>query len=158
METQAVKHGVRITTSIDDELPPLLVNGGDIQQVLVNILNNGIAAMLNGGVLDVRVAPGDKTARIEIRDTGDGIQDADLPRIFEPFFTTKGVGEGTGLGLSISYRIVKDHSGSISASSKAGEGSAFVVELPTDTNRMEEGTRQAEVTSVEPDGGADGSK
>ncbi len=147
METQAAKHGVQIKTSIDDELPPLLVNGGDIQQVLVNILNNGIAAMQNGGVLDVRVTRADKAARIEISDTGIGIQDTDLPRIFEPFFTTKDVGQGTGLGLSISYRIVKDHGGSISVSSVLREGSTFVVELPIDGGEVVQSPSQGEAAN-----------
>lgn len=147
METQAGKHGVQIKTSIDDELPPLLVNGGDIQQVLVNMLNNGIAAMQDGGVLDVRVTRADKAARIEISDTGIGIQDADLPRIFEPFFTTKDVGQGTGLGLSISYRIVKDHGGSISVSSVLREGSTFVVELPIEGGEVVQSPSQGEAAN-----------
>lgn len=135
MEPEARKHDVRIETTIDDELPPLLLNGGDVQQVLVNILSNGIAAMPEGGVLEVQLSRQGRTARIEIRDTGIGIAEANLPRIFEPFFTTKDVGKGTGLGLSISYRIVKDHGGNISVSSVAGEGSTFVVEFHTDAAR-----------------------
>lgn len=132
MEAEARKQSVTIEKAIDDDLPPLLLNGGDIQQVLVNILGNGIAAMPDGGVLGVRLSPFGRTARIEIQDTGTGIKEANLPRIFEPFFTTKEVGKGTGLGLSISYRIVSNHGGNISVSSVLGEGSTFVVELPTD--------------------------
>jgi signal transduction histidine kinase len=152
---QAGTHGVQINVSIDDELPPLLVNGSDIQQVLVNIMNNGIAAMERGGVLHVRVTREEKAARIEIRDTGIGIEENNLSRIFEPFFTTKDVGQGTGLGLSISYRIVTDHGGSISTSSIVGEGSKFVVELPVDSQEMKS-PRQGEAASVEPNPNADG--
>ena len=63
-------------------------------------------------------------------DDGAGIDPADLPRLFEPFFTTKPVGSGTGLGLSISYGIVREHGGSIHATSEPGRGSTFVVRLP----------------------------
>jgi two-component system NtrC family sensor kinase len=149
MEPEARKHGVRIEKAIDDDLPPLLLNGGDIQQVFVNILSNGIAAMSDGGVLSVRLSRRGRIARIEIQDTGIGIKEADLPRIFEPFFTTKDVGKGTGLGLSISYRIVKDHGGSISVSSVEAEGSTFVIELHTDAARDEDDPRRRDVAPIE---------
>jgi two-component system NtrC family sensor kinase len=130
LDVEVRKSGIRVETVIDEELPPLLVNASDMQQVLVNVLNNAIVAMPNGGRLTVRLSRGDQTARIEISDTGIGIEEAILPRIFEPFFTTKGLGNGTGLGLWISYRIVKDHGGSISVSSVPGQGSTFLIELP----------------------------
>ena len=127
----------------------------DIQQVLVNIMNNAIAAMPGGGVLHVRVMRGENAARIEIRDTGIGIEEDNLPRIFEPFFTTKDVAQGTGLGLSISYRIVRDHGGSISVSSIVGEGSTFVLELPFDIKETQDSPTPGEAESVGPDRRAD---
>ncbi len=148
MEPEARKHGVRIEKAIDDELPPLLLNGGDIQQVFVNILGNGIAAMPDGGVLNVRLSRTGRIARVEIQDTGIGIKEADLPRIFEPFFTTKDVGKGTGLGLSISYRIVRDHGGNISVSSVVAKGATFVIELHTDTARDEDHPRQRNIAPI----------
>lgn len=129
---EAWQCGVRVEMCIDDDLPPVRVNGNEIQQVLVNIMDNGIAAMPQGGTLAVRLSRQDRTARITIHDTGQGINHVTLPRIFEPFFTTKEVGKGTGLGLSISYRIIKDHGGTISVTSAVGEGSTFVVELPVE--------------------------
>ena len=111
-------------------LPPMWINGDEIQQVLVNVMNNAIAAMPDGGTLDVRLSRCDRKARIEIQDTGTGIDDTTLGRIFEPFFTTKDAGKGTGLGLSISYRIIKDYSGNISVRSAVGQGSTFIIEIP----------------------------
>ena len=148
MEPETRKHGVRIEKAIDDELPPLLLNGSDIQQVLVNILGNGIAAMPDGGALHVRLSHKGRIARVEIHDRGIGIKEADLPRIFEPFFTTKDVGKGTGLGLSISYRIVSDHGGNISVSSVVGEGTTLVIELPTDAARNEDDPRPSDGSAI----------
>ncbi len=153
---EARQCGVRVKTVLDNELPHLLVNGNEIQQVLVNIMNNGIAAMPEGGTLTVAVSRSDQQARIEIRDTGVGIDETALSRIFEPFFTTKDVGRGTGLGLSISYRIVEDHGGSISVSSAVGEGSAFVVELPVGIAEAAGRDRARKATSIETDSGNSG--
>jgi len=65
-----------------------------------------------------------------VEDTGVGISELDLARIFDPFFTTKEVGAGTGLGLSIAYGIIQKHQGSITAESKEGEGTRFIIRLP----------------------------
>ncbi len=67
---------------------------------------------------------------IWVKDNGNGIPEKVLDKIFQPFFTTKPTGQGTGLGLSLSYDIVKAHSGELKASSQAGEGAAFVVQIP----------------------------
>jgi two-component system NtrC family sensor kinase len=137
VEPEARGCGIRLEQTLGRNLPTMHINGNEIQQVLVNILKNGIAAMPGGGTLGVRLSRRDQMATIEIRDTGTGIDQANLPRIFEPFFTTKEVGKGTGLGLSISYRIVKDHGGNITVSSTVGEGSTFVIELPVDAADVE---------------------
>ena len=67
---------------------------------------------------------------ITVRDHGQGIKEEHLLKVFEPFFTTKNVGEGTGLGLSLSYNIIQEHGGSISVSSRYGEGCQFEIILP----------------------------
>ena len=79
---------------------------------------------------------------IRITDTGPGISPEVLPRIFDPFFTTKE--EGTGLGLSISYGIVREHGGTITAESRPGEGSTFIIQLPIRGTSREEGTLHGE--------------
>jgi signal transduction histidine kinase len=71
-----------------------------------------------------------KAIRIVFADDGKGIPEENLGRIFDPFFTTKDVGKGTGLGLSICYGLVEEHGGTISVSSKFGEGTIFTIELP----------------------------
>ncbi|WP_434042866.1 MULTISPECIES: sensor histidine kinase [Sorangium] len=117
------------------------VDAGQMQQVLTNLVINGMQSMKRGGELIVRVeraracppadhggAEGEHLA-VRVIDGGDGIEPANVHRIFEPFFTTKDVGEGTGLGLSVSYGIVREHGGWIDVESQLGEGSTFTVYL-----------------------------
>ncbi len=125
--------GIHLRREIDANLPPVLGDAGRLTEVFVNVLNNGIDAMPNGGTLRVRAAPedaGDGGVRLEVADTGCGIPPKHLPRIFDPFFTTKEPGRGTGLGLSISHGIVKDHGGQIWAASQLGTGTTIVVTFP----------------------------
>lgn len=141
LQPMAQKKGVRIEVEVTgDERALALGNAVELEQVLVNLMVNGIQAMPKGGVLRVHVRPrvrdpGAKAslpqvACLEVEDEGIGISHEALPKIFDPFFTTKGVGEGTGLGLSVSYGIVADHSGRIQVSSDPGVGSRFSVYLP----------------------------
>jgi signal transduction histidine kinase len=74
---------------------------------------------------------GDPMVQITIQDDGCGIEEENLPRIFDPFFTTKGVGKGTGLGLSVSHGTIEAHRGTIEVESKVGEGTSFLICLPT---------------------------
>jgi len=113
-----------------------------MQQVLANVLMNGIQAMPAGGrlriALDVRRArPPAETGRAEgdylcvtVEDEGRGIAREDLASVFEPFFTTKGIGEGTGLGLAVAHGIVAEHGGWIEVESELGKGSRFSIFLP----------------------------
>ena len=80
------------------------------------------------------------SVRIEIHDTGSGIEPDKLDKIFDPGFTTKGVGVGTGLGLSITYRIIQDHKGTIAVDSEVGKGTVFTITLPL---RLEEKAPEA---------------
>ena len=112
------------------ELPPVECNPGQLNQVFMNLLINAAQAIEEQGTITITTQTLDKEVAVEIRDTGAGIAEENLKSIFDPFFTTKEVGVGTGLGLSISYGIIKNHGGSISVSSKLGEGTAFLVKLP----------------------------
>ncbi len=104
-----------------------------LQQVILNILNNGRQAMeahQPSGRIQIRTKNIGSLIRIEIQDNGPGISPENLGKIFNPFFTTKPVGKGTGLGLSLCYGIIKEHGGSIRAESTLGSGATFIIELP----------------------------
>ncbi len=113
------------------ELPPVECLGGQINQVLMNLLANAADAVQPGGHIVVRTEtlPGERVA-FEVQDDGCGIAPDCLERIFDPFFTTKEPGKGTGLGLSISYGVVIRHGGTVTVRSELGRGSCFRVELP----------------------------
>ena len=103
-----------------------------IQQVLINLIQNGLQAMPDGGTLKISAdqPDGEDLFRFRISDTGVGIEKNVLVKIFDPFFTTKTDGQGSGLGLSISHGIIEQHKGHIQAESRPGEGTTFTVCLP----------------------------
>jgi two-component system NtrC family sensor kinase len=132
MERQALFQNIRIEKSYAPALPRVVADGGQLQQVFMNIILNAAESMNGQGTLGLRVgldASRDELA-VVISDTGHGIKEEDKARLFEPFFTTKEVGKGTGLGLAISYGIVRKHHGSIEVQSEVGRGSKFTVRLP----------------------------
>lgn len=130
-ERQALFQNIKIQKDLSD-LPRVVADGSQLQQVFANIIVNAAEAMDGNGLLTIKTHLDARTnsLRIEFRDTGHGIKEEDLSRLFEPFFTTKEVGKGTGLGLAISYGIVQKHNGSIEVKSEVGQGSAFTVVLP----------------------------
>ena len=101
-----------------------------IQQVLINLIQNAVQAMPDGGDLWVGLSVVDSKAVISMRDSGVGIPPDVMPRIFDPFFTTKAEGQGTGMGLAVSYGILTRHGGSIEAASQPGQGTTFTLRLP----------------------------
>lgn len=127
---QSTRSNIHLIKEYSPNLPPVLADINQLQQVFLNILLNAYDAMSNGGTL--RIVTGLVMDRVDIAfsDTGVGIPPENLTRIFDPFFTTKEVGKGTGLGLSISYGIVEQHGGTIEVKSQVGEGSTFTVHLP----------------------------
>jgi two-component system, NtrC family, sensor kinase len=137
LATLARKRGVAITVDAPDAAVTAQIDAGQIQQVLANLVVNGIQAMPSGGKLTLRLGrrhamppsdvdgPTGEYATITVEDQGVGIEPEDLPRIFEPFFTTKDVGEGTGLGLSVAYGIVREHGGWIDVESRPDGGTRF---------------------------------
>ncbi len=104
-----------------------------LKQVFLNIILNAKDAMPRGGTLTIRTSVEADRVKINFSDTGIGIPKEHLHRVFDAFFTTKGKVSGVGLGLSVSYGIIQQHRGSITVSSNVGEGSTFVVTLPTAT-------------------------
>jgi two-component system NtrC family sensor kinase len=132
-----------ITIAVEEPGRPLLadVDPAQMQQVLTNLILNGLQAMPGGGRLTLRLGRREASpppdlgtepadfATITVEDEGVGIPPDDLGHVFEPFFTTKDVGEGTGLGLSVAWGIVRDHGGWIEVESEPGRGSRFTVLL-----------------------------
>jgi two-component system, NtrC family, sensor kinase len=119
------------------EIEMLTCLAGELNQVLMNIVANAIDAIeaneTSGGMGRITIATGQQNGHfvIRVRDTGKGIPQEIRNRIFEPFFTTKPIGQGTGLGLAISYGIMQAHQGSMEFSTKAGEGTEFVLKIPS---------------------------
>jgi two-component system NtrC family sensor kinase len=110
---------------------------GELNQVLMNIVANAIDAIdaneTSGGTGRITITTGQQNGHfmIRVRDTGKGIPEKIRNRVFEPFFTTKPIGQGTGLGLAISYGIMQAHQGSMEFSTKTGEGTEFILKIPT---------------------------
>jgi PAS domain S-box-containing protein len=125
-------HGVDIVEHLDEELPEVMGDAHQLQQVFLNILNNAYDAVHEVGRparIEIMSTKAGDAVEVSFRDNGNGISHPD--KIFDPFFTTKEVGKGTGLGLSICYGILKEHGGEIHCHNNTGrEGATFIVRLP----------------------------
>ncbi len=124
-------NNIVLEREIPIDVPAVVADPHQLEQVFLNIVNNALDAMGEGsgpGVLKVRVSTKDAFVCVEFEDNGPGIKDVN--RIFDPFYTTKSVGKGTGLGLSICYGIVKEHNGEIVARNRDGGGASIEVRLP----------------------------
>jgi len=123
--------GVEVVEQFDQQLPPVVGDPHQLQQVFLNILNNAYDAMRESSParIEIMTARVGDFVEISFRDNGHGVTQQE--RIFDPFFTTKEIGKGTGLGLSICYGIVHEHGGEILCHNNAGaEGATFIVRLP----------------------------
>lgn len=143
LEREARNRGVAVSTDIAGDLPPLISDRGQLQQVFLNLVGNALDAVGNGGRVDVACArQGDAAVRITISDNGKGMPEEVLEHIFEPFYTTK-KDKGTGLGMFITYGIVRRLGGDIAVTSTEGEGTRVNITLPltpsdTPTTRQED--------------------
>ncbi|MBU0968355.1 MAG: PAS domain-containing protein [Proteobacteria bacterium] len=117
-------------TKVYGDIPLILCNPGQLNQVFMNLLVNAAQAIEKHGKINLETRREGESVLVVISDTGGGIPQQTQGRIFEPFFTTKEVGKGTGLGLSICYDIVKKHGGEIQVESRVGQGSRFTIRLP----------------------------
>ena len=132
IERQALFQNIKIKKFYSSELPKIVADSAQLQQVFTNIILNAAEAMDGNGTLTLRTSldGGGRYINIQFSDTGHGIKDEDRGKLFDPFFTTKEVGKGTGLGLAISYSIIQKHQGTIEVASQAGQGATFTVKLP----------------------------
>jgi two-component system NtrC family sensor kinase len=137
MERQALFQNIKIKKSFTPNIPKIIADSAQLQQVFMNIILNAAEAMDENGTLTLNTSlDGDKKyIKVKFSDTGHGIKKEDKKRLFEPFFTTKEVGKGTGLGLAISYSIIQKHKGTIDVESRVGKGSTFTVKLPVKRKR-----------------------
>jgi signal transduction histidine kinase len=134
-----------IRYNLADEELMVMADGGQIEQVVMNLASNARDAMPDGGVLMITTSMTDidlkfikthgfgipgRYALLSVSDTGTGMSEQTREKIFEPFFTTKEIGKGTGLGLSISYGIIRKHEGHIICQSEVGVGTTFSIYLP----------------------------
>ncbi len=130
LEKEYVYRGIDIRMELDENLPQISSDLGQLQQVFLNILSNAIAAVADNGNIIIRTWDQDpETIGVSIQDNGTGMSEKTIKHIFEPFFTTK-KGYGTGLGLAITYGIIQKLGGKIKVESKLGEGTIFYVYLP----------------------------
>jgi CheY-like chemotaxis protein len=170
METllkRIIGEDIEFKISLTDKLLKVMVDTGQIEQVLINLCSNARDAMPQGGLLTISTdaleldeknmetygldQPG-RYAVIAVTDTGFGLDEIARQRIFEPFFTTKEVGKGTGLGLAIVYGTIKQNKGSITVYSEFGKGTTFNIYLPLSESPVEdEGVKEV----ITPTGGTE---
>ena len=125
---QCQRSGIKISEQISADLPTIMMDADRLKQVFLNLFNNSIDAMPDGGELLVGAEVIAQQVCVWVKDSGIGISAEQLPLIFEPFYTSKG--QGTGLGLAISYNIISDHGGKINVESAPGEGTLISLQLP----------------------------
>ncbi|WP_338812068.1 ATP-binding protein [Bernardetia sp. Wsw4-3y2] len=139
LRNQIKENGIIVNRELDFSIHPIECYPGQLNQVLMNICNNAIQALIEqkqktennrSPVLSIKTRNNENYITLIIADNGSGMSEEVKKRIFEPFYTTKNVGEGTGLGMSITYGIIEKHNGKISVESKIGEGTSFEIQLP----------------------------
>ena len=132
MSARASAAGTSLSADVQDSLPAAVVDTDKVKQVLVNLVENGLDAVSQGGAVRIRASAAADGGGVEIfvEDNGCGIPPENIDKLFTPFFTTKQADKGTGLGLALAYGVVKMHSGDISVSSEMGHGTEFRIWLP----------------------------
>jgi len=129
-EAQYAKEGVELKHALSQNLPEIIADPSQLNQVIVNLVVNALQSMSAGGKITVRTWSSDHNVYLSVEDTGSGISKENLEKIFVPFFTTKDIGHGTGLGLPVVHGIITSHGGSIYVDSKVGCGTRFEIRLP----------------------------
>ncbi len=130
LENSMMHNRILADLQLQEDLPLISSDHLQLQQIFLNIINNGIDAIGKDGIITIITHTVAGEVRVVIQDTGHGIAQEILPHIFEPFFTTKETGKGTGLGLSITYGLIKKLGGDITVRSQIDKGTAFTITLP----------------------------
>ena len=150
---------IKVRKQLSPNLPSVNIDKNKITQVLLNLLLNAADACQDNGSITIKTDTKEVVLKIEdrhvateyltisIKDSGKGIDPAEMEQIFEPFFTTKAPGKGTGLGLAVSLSIIRQHNGWINVQSKPGKGAKFTIYLPTQTSSP---PRHSNIKSVQP--------
>ncbi len=143
LENEFRLHHIRVEMNLTKQLPDVLIDENQVEQILVNLLLNAIQAIEGQGTVTVRsyVTSDRKNVAIDVADTGCGIPPENMSKIFEPFFSTKP--KGTGLGLAVTYGIVQKHGGKIYALSEPNQGTRFIIEFPIPRESLQEERNKA---------------
>jgi signal transduction histidine kinase len=143
LDAEARREDVVLVRDLDPDLPPVVLDDGQIKQVLMNVLLNAIEASGAGGRVDVTTRvegePGERMCIVTVADSGPGIAGEHVDHVFDPFFTTKA--SGNGLGLFIARQIMAEHGGRIAPAPRDGGGTVFSIHLPADAGERGAGAR-----------------
>ena len=126
-----LKYKITIEKDFSENLPQLMGDSQQIEQVFVNLFNNAADAMerMQQGKLIIRTEKTNGQVKIIVADNGPGLSEKTIKNIWNPFFTTKQVGKGTGLGMSISQGIIENHNGKIHVKNSSEGGAEFIIHL-----------------------------
>lgn len=128
---EAEFRSIAVSVQVDPDVPQIESDRGRLQEIFLNLINNALAAMTDGGRLAITARRSeDRLICVTVADSGSGIPEAVMHRIFEPFFSTKTANGGTGLGLSITYGLIQEIGGQIHVKSEVGKGTEFSIFLP----------------------------
>ncbi|MBU0505243.1 MAG: ATP-binding protein [bacterium] len=133
ISVNAKQTGVEVVQDMEKDIASIVGDLNKLQQVVLNLVTNSIAAMQGGGgvlTLSTFMNPEKTKVFLQVSDTGKGIEEENMNRIFDPYFTTKKQGEGTGLGLAICYKIIEDHKGKIDIESVIDQGTTVTIHFP----------------------------
>ena len=142
VSSECAEKSIRVVRDLQDDLPQVLVDRHKLKEVLINLLQNAIQSMPEGGTLSVSSRESDGTLLVSVADTGVGIPEDEKEMIFNPFYTTRP--GGTGLGLPLANRIVQQMGGTLSVESEEGHGSIFTMALPLRTAQRSESHKDSD--------------
>ncbi|MDM7921977.1 MAG: ATP-binding protein [Pyrinomonadaceae bacterium] len=126
---------LKVEVEIEPELPNILADADQLQQVFLNLVLNARDAMPGGGEIRINAVQSGSSVRIGVSDSGSGLDELSVRKAFDPFYTTKPAGKGTGLGLAVCYGIITAHNGTIDVENNPGGGAMFTVTIPALTEK-----------------------